>query len=143
MRWRLYLGVGVVAAASIALVVVAIASVTGGSELERVKSALRLQTNCARIAVRRPSRAVIVNRWAGATVQSADVACEAAGPRVVYAKFNDRGGLDRAVATNQPAGSYCVLGNAVLIAGRVGAASTILSDMCQSLGGRLVIPAAD
>jgi hypothetical protein len=138
MRWRLYVGLAVVAALSIAAVIVAIAHVTGGSDVERVKSALRLQTNCARIDVRRPSSAGIVSRWGSAAVQSADVQC-AAGPRVVYAKFSDRDGLDRAVATTEPPGSYCVVGSAVLIARRVGAASTILNDICQSLAGRLVI----
>jgi hypothetical protein len=143
VRWRLYLGLTVVAALSIAAVVVAIGSVTGADDLQRIKSALRLQTNCADVAIRRPSRAVTVKRWAGLTVQSADVVCAATGPRLVYAKFADRDTLARAVATTQPSGGYCRLEDAILFGRPVDAASTTLGDMCQSLGGMLVTASAE
>jgi hypothetical protein len=139
MRWRLYGGLTVVAAFSMAGVVIAIASVTGPNAVERIKSALQLQTNCVHIAVRRPSSAVIVKRWVGLTVQSADVACATGGPRVTYAKFIDRARLDRAVAASQPSRGYCLLGDAILTGELVGVATTVLSDMCQSLGGTLVV----
>jgi hypothetical protein len=139
MRWRLYGGLAVVAALSITAVVVAIASVTGPDAVERIKSALQLQTNCVHITVRRPSRAVIVKRWVGLTIQSADVACAAGGPRVTYAKFIDRTRLDHAVAASQPSRGYCLLGDAILTGELFGVATTVLSDMCQSLGGTLVI----
>jgi hypothetical protein len=143
MRWRLYGGLALVVALSIAAVVVAIAHVTGSSDLARIKSALGLQTNCPHIAVRRPSRALIVKRWAGLTVQSADVACSPAGPRVTYAKFIDRTRLDRAVAASPPSGGYCLLANAIVVAQLAGVASTVLSDVCQSLAGTLVMASAD
>ena len=137
MRRLLYVGLAVGAAVVIAAIVLSIARVSGTSDVERIKSALRLQTNCAHVAVRRPSRARIVKRWAGATVQSADVACSAAGPQVVYVKFIDRITLTRAVASAAPDSRYCVIGDAIVIDRLAGAASTVLSDMCQSLGGSL------
>jgi hypothetical protein len=141
--WWLYVGLGAIAVLSVAAVVVAIASAPAPSDLEGIKSALRLQTNCAHTTVRRPSRALIVKRWAGLTVQSADVFCAAAGPlRVSYAKFLDRGRLDRALATSQPSGGYCLLGDSLVTAQFVGVASTVLSDLCQSLAGTLVIGSA-
>jgi len=143
VRWRLYLGLTVVAALSIAAVVVAIGSVTGGNDLQRIKSALQLQTNCVHVAVRRPSRAVAVKRWAGWTVQSADVVCAATAPRLVYAKVVGRDTLTRAVATTEPSGGYCRLDDAILFGRPVGAASTTLGDMCQSLGGMLVTASAE
>ena len=137
MRRRLFVAFALVLAVSIAAVVAAIASVTGPGDLERVKSALQLQTNCPHVAVRRPSRAPVTERWAGSTAQTADVACDAAGPRLIYVAFIDHGRLEAALATTPPAGSYCQLGDAILVAQRVGEASTMLSDMCQSLGGTL------
>jgi hypothetical protein len=138
MRWRLYVGLAAVAALSIAAVVVAITSVTSSDDLARVKSALRLQTNCAHIAVVRPSRTPIARRWASLAVRSADVVCPTMSLRVTYAKFTDRGTLDRAAASSLPAGGYCRLGDAIVLGRLAGAASTVLSDMCQSLGGTLV-----
>ena len=121
----------------------AIASVTSANDVNRIKSALRLQTNCQQIVVRRPSHATLVKRWAGSTVQSADVICVSTGPDVTYARFLDRGRLDSAVAASLPSGGYCRLGNAVMVARLVGAASTVLSDMCQSLGGTLIIASSN
>jgi hypothetical protein len=138
MRW-LYVGLASVAALSIAAVVVALTSAPASSDLSRVKSAFELQTNCQQVAVEHPSSAVIVRRWAGLAVQSADVDCAAAGPRVTYAKFLDRGSLDRALAASQPSGGYCVLGQSIVTAQLVGPASTLLSDMCQSLAGTLEV----
>jgi hypothetical protein len=142
MRWRLYVGLAVVAASSVAAVVVAIAHVTGSDDVGRIKSTLQFQTNCAHVAVRRPSRALIIKRWAGLTVQSADVLCATAGPRVSYAQFIDRTTLDRAVLESQPSGGYCLLGDAILIGPLGGVASTVLSDICQSLGGMLAMTSA-
>jgi hypothetical protein len=139
MRWWLYGGLAILAGGSIAAVVVSIASVTSGNDVNRIKSALRLQTNCQQIVVHRPSHATIVKRWAGSTVQSADVVCAATGLDVIYARFLDRARLDSAVVASLPSGGYCRLGNAVMVARLVGAASTILSDMCQSLGGTLIL----
>lgn len=143
MRWWLYAGLASVAALSIAAVVVALTNAPASSDLSRVKSAFQLQTNCQQVAVERPSSAAIVKRWSGLTVQSADVVCATPGPRVTYAKFLDRGSLDRALAASQPPGGYCVLGRSIVTAQLVGPASTLLSDMCQSLAGTLeVAPAA-
>lgn len=136
MRWLLYLGAAVVTGLSIAAVVLAIASVSGANDLERVESALGQQTNCAGIGARRPSHATVAMRWAGSTAQSADIGCTS-GPQVIYVKFIDRTSLARAVATDPPAQRYCVVGDAILFDRRVGAASTLLSDICQSLGGSL------
>ena len=143
MRWWLYCGLAILAGGSIAAVVVAIASVTSANDVNRIKSALRLQTNCQQIVVRRPSHTTIAKRWAGSTVQSADVVCVATGPDVTYARFIDRARLDSAVAASLPSGGYCRLGNAVMVARHVGTASTVLSDMCQSLGGTLIIASGD
>jgi hypothetical protein len=142
MRWWLYVGLAAVAVLSIAAVVVAIASAPAPSDLDGIKSALRLQTNCAHVTVRRPSRALIVKRWAGLPVQSADVLCAAAGPGVSYAKFLDRGRRDRALATSQPSDGYCLLGDSIVTGQFAGVASTVLSDLCQSLAGTLVIASA-
>lgn len=142
MRWRLYLGLALVTAGSIAAIVAAIASVSRPNEIDRVKSALRLQTNCPGISVRRPSRAPIVKRWGGLTSQSADIVC-ADGPHVIYAKFADPAALQGTVAATQPNGGYCLLDGAVLLGRTVGAASTVVGDMCQSLGGHMVIASAD
>ena len=139
MRWWLYGALAIVAAASIAAVVVAIASVAGANDVDRIKSALRLQTNCRHIAVQRPSREPIVHRWAGSTVQSADIDCPSAGVKVIYAKFIDSARLDGAVAATLPSGGYCRLGDAVMLRRLAGAGSTVLGDICQSLGGKLVI----
>lgn len=139
MRWRLFAGLAIVVALSIAAVVLAISSTPAAGDLERIASALRLQTNCPRVAVRRPSRAAIVKRWTGLTVQSADVACAAGGPRLTYAKFIDTARLESAVVASLPSGGYCLLGSAIVLAERVGVSSTVLSDMCQSLAGTLVI----
>jgi len=138
VRWRLYAGLAVVAAASIAAIVIALASVSGADELEHVKSAFRLQTNCTHIAVTRPSRALSVRRWTGLTAQSADVDCTASPLRVSYAKFIDRTSMNRAVAAGQPAGGYCLLSDSIVSDERADVASTVLSDMCQSLGGKLL-----
>lgn len=138
MRRGLFVGFAIVMALSIAAVVVAIASVTGPGDLARIKSALGLQTNCPQVTVGRPSRAPIARRWAGSTAQTADVVCAVAGPRLTYVEFVNRERLDSAMAATPPAGSYCQLGDAILIAGRVGGASTVLSDVCQSVGGTLV-----
>ena len=66
MRWWVILLV-LGAVASIVAVVLAISSVTNHGDIERVKTALKLQTNCANITVGRPSRAPIVKRWSGST----------------------------------------------------------------------------
>ena len=139
MRWRLYAGLAVIAAVSIAAVVIALLSTTGSHDVERIRSALRLQTNCPHITVRRPSRAAAVKRWAGLTVQSADVVCGTAGPHVIYAKFIDRSTLERAVISSPPSGGYCRLEAAILLPRLVGVPSTVFSDMCQSLGGTLIL----
>jgi hypothetical protein len=139
----MYGGLAILAGGSIAAVVVSIASVTSANDVNRIRSALRLQTNCPRIVVHRPSQATIAKRWAGSTVQSADVVCASTGPDVVYARFIDRARLDSAVAASLPSGGYCRLGNAVMVARLVGAASTVLSDMCQSLGGTLILASSD
>jgi hypothetical protein len=143
MRRRLFVGFALVLALSIAAVLVAIASVTGPGDLERVRSALQLQTNCPHIAVQRPSRAPVIRRWAGSTLQTADVVCDVAGPRLIYVEFIDRGRLDTALATTPPAASYCRLGDAILMAQLVGEASTMLSDVCQSVGGTLMNASAE
>jgi hypothetical protein len=143
MRWWLYGGLAILAGGSIAAVVISIASVTSANDVSRIKSALRLQTNCQRIVVHRPSQATIVKRWSGSTVASADVVCQGTGPDVTYARFANRNRLVSAVAAGLPSGGYCRLGNAVMVARRVGAASTVLSDMCQSLGGTLIIASSD
>lgn len=139
MRWRLYVGLAVIAAASIAAVVIALLSATGSHEVERIGSALRLQTNCPHVTVRRPSRAAAVKRWAGLTVQSADVVCGTAGPHVIYAKFMDHDTLDRAVVSSPPSGGYCRLEAAIVLSRLDGVPSTVFSDMCQSLGGTLIL----
>lgn len=148
MRWWLYGGLAIVAAGSIVAVVIAIATVTGPRDLDRIQAALRLQTNCSHITVRRPSRAPIVKQWAGKTVQSADVQCDVptssqAPPQVIYAKFTNGSTLDSAVAASLPAGGYCRLGDAVMLSRLAGAPSTAFSDICQSLGGQLVIASGD
>lgn len=137
MRWLLYVGLALVIVVSVAAVVLAIASVGGADDLERVESALRQQTNCADVVVRGVSRAAVAKQWAGSATQAADVGCRRAGPRVVYVKFTSRTGLARAMAADPPAEPYCVVGDAILVDRRVGAASTVLSDICQSLGGSL------
>jgi hypothetical protein len=136
MRWLLYVGLALVIVVSVAAVVLAIASVGGADDLERVKSALRQQTNCADIVVRGVSRAAVAKQWAGSATRAADVGCSA-GPRVVYVEFISRTGLARAMAADPPAEPYCVVGDAILVDRRVRAASTVLSDMCESLGGSL------
>lgn len=142
MRWLLGLALATGAMLAIAAVVVAIASVRGPGDVERIKSALRLQTNCAHITIRRPSRAPVVERWAASTVQTADIRCRETNARVIYAKFIDHDRLDRALAASEPTGRYCLLGNAILIDRLVMAPSTVLSDMCQSLGGQVgAVPA--
>jgi hypothetical protein len=143
MRWWLYGALAILAGGSIVAVVISIASVTSANDVNRIKSALRLQTNCQRIVVSRPSHSPILKRWAGSAVASADVVCASTGPDVTYARFSDRDRLDSAVAAGLPSGGYCRLGNAVMVARRVGSASTVLSDMCQSLGGTLVIASSD
>jgi hypothetical protein len=115
--------------------VLAIASVGGANDLERVESALRQQANCADIEVRCVSRATVAKQWAGSATQAADVGCTRAGPRVVYVKFVSRTGLARVLATDLPAEPYCLVGDAILVDRRVGAASTLFSDICQCLGG--------
>jgi hypothetical protein len=142
MRWWAIVITALGAAASIGAVVWAIARVTGHGDLQRIKTALALQTNCAQVAITRPSRAQIVTKWAGMTAQTADVRCTSTGAGLVYAKFGDSGSLDRALATDPPSTSYCRLGNAILIDHLVQVASTAMSDTCQSLGGTL-IPASD
>jgi len=137
MRWLLYAGLALVAVLSIAAVVLAIASVGGANDLERVESALRQQANCADIVVRQLSHATVAKQWAGSATQAADVDCVTAGPRVAYVKFVSRTGLARALATDPPAAPYCLVGDAILVGRRVGAVSTVLSDVCQSLGGSL------
>jgi type II secretory pathway pseudopilin PulG len=128
-------GLALVTVLSVAAVVLAIASVGGANDLERVESALRQQANCADIVVRRVSRATVATQWAGSAAQAADIGCTGAGPRVVYVKFIGRTGLARALTTDPPAEPYCLVGDAILVDRRVGAASTVLSDMCQSVGG--------
>jgi len=135
MRWLVYVGLALVTVLSVAAVVLAIASVGGANDLERVESALRQQANCADIVVRRVSRATVATQWAGSAAQAADIGCTGAGPRVVYVKFIGRTGLARALTTDPPAEPYCLVGDAILVDRRVGAASTVLSDMCQSVGG--------
>lgn len=142
MRWWVIVVSALGAAASIGAVVWAIARVTGHGDLQRVKTALQLQTNCAQVAVRLPSRAQIVKRWAGLTAQTADVRCTATGAGLVYARFVDSATMLRALAANPPSASYCRIGNAILIDRLVQVASTVMSDTCQSLGGTLV-PASD
>jgi hypothetical protein len=137
MRWLLYVGLAVVTVLSIAAVVLAIASVGGANDLERVESALRQQANCADIVVRRVPHATVAKRWAGSATQAADVGCTTAGPRVVYVKFSSRTGLTRVLATDPPVEPYCLVGDAILVDRGVGAASTVLSDICQSLAGSL------
>jgi hypothetical protein len=136
MRWLLYAGLVLVMVVSIAAVVLAIASVGGPNDLERVESALRQQANCADIVVRRVSPATVAKQWADSATQATDVGCRA-GPRVVYVKFISRTGQARALASDPVAEPYCVIGDAVLVGRRVGAASTVLTDICQSLGGSL------
>jgi len=135
MRWLVHVGLALVTVLSVAAVVLAIASVGGANDLERVESALRQQANCADIVVRRVSRATVATQWAGSAAQAADIGCTGAGPRVVYVKFIGRTGLARALTTDPPAEPYCLVGDAILVDRRVGAASTVLSDMCQSVGG--------
>jgi hypothetical protein len=137
MRWLLYVGLVLVTVLSIAAVVLAIASVGGANDLERVESALRQQVNCADVVVRRVSDVTVAKQWAGSATQAADVGCATAGPRVVYVKFINRTGRDRALARDPPAEPYCVVGDAILVDRRVGAASTVLSDICQSLAGSM------
>lgn len=137
MRWLLYVGLALVTVLSIAAVVLAIASVGGANDLERVESALRQQANCADIVVRRVSRATVAKQWAGSATQAADIGCTRAGPRVVYVKFISRTGLVRAITTDPPAQPYCLVGDGIIVDRHLGAASTLFSDICQSLGGSL------
>jgi hypothetical protein len=137
MRWWVILLV-VGAAASIVAVVLAISSVTNHGDVERVKTALKLQTNCATIAVGRPSHAAILKRWSGKTAQSADIRCVETGAALVYAKFADHAALERAIATNPPTGHYCLLDSAIVIDRLVRVPSTVMSDTCQSVGGTLI-----
>jgi hypothetical protein len=141
MRWWVILLV-VGAVACIVAVVLAISSVTNHGDIQRVKTALKLQTNCATIAVGRPSRAPIVKRWTGSTAQSADIRCVETGAALVYAKFADHAALEQAIATNPPSGRYCVLGSAVVLDRLVRVPSTVMSDTCQSVGGTLIAPGA-
>ena len=46
--------------------------------------------------------------------------------------------MNRAVAAGQPAGGYCLLSDSIVSDERADVASTVLSDMCQSLGGKLL-----
>lgn len=117
--------------------VVAINSVSGGSDLERVGSALRLQTNCAQVVIRRPTSATVVKRWAGSTADSADVSCAGAPSQVVYVRFISHTRLLAAMAESAPSGGYCLVGDAIVLDRLVRVPSTVLSDMCQSLGGSL------
>jgi hypothetical protein len=106
--------------------------------VERLKTALRLQTNCANIAVGRPSRVPLVKRWSGSAVQSADIRCVETGAALVYAKFADHAALERTLATDPPSGPYCVLDRGVVIDRLVRVPSTVMSDTCQSVGGTLI-----
>jgi hypothetical protein len=137
MRWWVILLLAGVAACVVA-VALALSSVTNHGDIERIKTALQLQTNCASIAVGRPSRVPVVKRWAGSTVQSADIRCAETGAALVYAKFADRASLERMLATDPPSGPYCVLDSGVMIDRLVRVPSTVMSDTCQSVGGTLI-----
>jgi hypothetical protein len=137
MRWLVYVGLALVAVLSIAAMVLAIASVRGASDLERVESALKQQANCADIVVRRLSRPSVAKQWSGSATQAADVGCTRPGPRLVYVKFISRTGRARALATDPPAEPYCLVGDAILVDRHVGPASILFSDICQSVGGSL------
>src|ERR1700744_1011839 len=105
--WVVLLATGVVAC--IVAVILAISRATSHDDVERIRTALQLQTNCSSIAVGRPSHAAVIQRWSGSTVQSADIRCAQTGATLVYAKFADHASLERALATSQPSGHYCLL----------------------------------
>jgi hypothetical protein len=138
--WVILLATGM--AACIVAVIFAISRVTSHDDVERIRTALRLQTNCSSIAVGRPSRAALVEGWAGSTVQSADIRCAQTGATLIYAEFADHASLERALATSRPSGHYCLLGSAVIIDRLVEVPSTVMSDMCQSIGGTLIAAGA-
>jgi hypothetical protein len=138
MRWWVIVISAIGAVASILAVIVAISSVRNHDDVERIKTALKLQTNCANIAVEHPSRAPVVKQWAGSATQTADVRCVATNASLVYAKFSDHDSLERSLATHPPSSRYCVLGSAIVIDRLVSVPSTVMSDTCQSIGGTLM-----
>ncbi len=142
MRWWVIAVSALGAVASIVAVILAISSVGGHGDVAQIKTALQLQTNCANIAVGRPSRAQVVKRWAGSTVQTADIRCVETGASLVYAKFADHASLERELATEQPSGHYCVLDSGIVLDRLVKVPSTVMSDTCQSIGGTLIAPGA-
>jgi hypothetical protein len=131
-------GVVIVAALSIVAVVISIGSVSRAGDLERATSAIRLQTNCRHLVVTRPSGARLVRSWPAHT---ADIFCPGGGPGLVYAAFADSDRLHAALFEDPPAQRYCTAGNVIVI-DRVLGPSTLVSDVCQSLGGTLVTPGA-
>ncbi len=139
MRWWMIVVSAVAVTASVAAVVWALSRASDRGELTRIESALQLQTNCAHTVVQRPSRDRAASAWAGSTVQTADVRCAATGDAVVYARFGDHAALERALAVNPPAGRYCPLSDAIVLDRLVSAPSTAMSDICQSLGGTLLV----
>lgn len=131
------MGLALAVALSIAAIVLALRSAGGPGDLERIRTELQLQINCARATIQRPSRAPVLRRWTG-LVQTADVVCMDAGARIVYARFADGQARDRALIVSPPPARYCLMGSAVLFGRLAGLPSTALGDLCQSLGGRLV-----
>lgn len=142
MRWRLLAGVGAmvaVVAATVAAVVIAIGSVSAPRDLDRIEAAIRSQSNCTDIAVRHPSRARTARAWVGVAAQSTDLVCQGSGTQLVYVKFADQDTLLRTAATTTSTDPYCEFGSSVLLNPTTGVASTFLSDVCQSVGGKIVV----
>jgi hypothetical protein len=139
MSWRLGLGVAVVAAVSIAVVVFAIMSTKGPGGAERIEAAIQWPANCGGVVIARPSRAVIVRRWAPPPVQTADIICPAARARVAYVHFSDNDSANRALVARQPSARYCQIGASVVIDElHASFESTAFADMCRNLNGTFV-----
>ena len=138
MSWRLGAGVGLLAAVSIAAVVISIMSAHGPGGAGQVKGAIRWPTSCPPVRVQQPSRDAIMGQWAPAPVQSADIVCGSSGPQVAYARFRDGDSLNRALAARQPSQRYCELGAAIVLDGLAGVDPTVFTDMCRTLGGAYV-----
>jgi len=135
MSWRVGLGVGVVAALSIAAAVVALLSAPGLSGAERIKAAIRWPTNCPSIVVERPARDPIMSRWAPYTAGTADIVCGGSGPHVAYAQFRDSLAVAQALAARSPSTRYCQDGTSIVIDDLVGIDPTVFPEMCLRVSG--------
>jgi hypothetical protein len=135
MSWRVSLGVAILAAASIAAVVVSVVSTSGMGGAEHVKTAVRWPSRCTRVAVHSPSRAAVMRRWSAYTVQTADIVCENVGPYVDFARFRDTQARDAALAAAQPSQRLCLTDTTVVVDHLSAVDSTVFPDMCRNLGG--------